>query len=288
MKSLGDNIYGYYSHEKKSLIMSTAIGSLWLQFRTYWSGKKNQYLAHGGVKLQGDWKHYEENGEKYYYQTNENGVVLYNEKPLSESEMKQKGLPLVAPVMQWKGQWQEGIILTLSDMISNMWNKKSIKAGWNSKFGEDVDPYLRKVYKCNMQQLAYDFIMFAVIGSILGALLGDWLDNLKDSTKKNRDFTIGLGVAAANVAVMSVKNSFLDFNFFSSIADPFGQWTPFSIDWGTRMFKNWWNVAMGDEDFWDGVVKSSGGLKQIKPALDAIKPDMFRTEREGGTFNKKE
>lgn len=288
MKSLGDNIYGYYSHEKKSLIMSTAIGSLWLQFRTYWSGKKNQYLAHGGVKLQGDWKHYEENGEKYYYQTNENGVVLYNEKPLSESEMKQKGLPLVAPVMQWKGQWQEGIILTLSDMISNMWNKKSIKAGWNSKFGEDVDPYLRKVYKCNMQQLAYDFIMFAVIGSILGALLGDWLDNLKDSTKKNRDFTVGLGVAAANVAVMSVKNSFLDFNFFSSIADPFGQWTPFSIDWGTRMFKNWWNVAMGDEDFWDGVVKSSGGLKQIKPALDAIKPDMFRTEREGGTFNKKE
>lgn len=288
MKSLGDNIYGYYSHEKKSLIMSTAVGSLWLQFRTYWSGKKNQYLAHSGVKLQGSWEHYEENGEKYYYQTNENGVVLYNEKPLSESQMKEKGLPLVAPVIQWRGQWQEGIFLTLSDMVSNMWNKKSIKAGWNTKFGEDVDPYLRKVYKCNMQQLAYDFIMFAVIGSILGALLGDWLDDLKDETRKNRDFITGLGVAAANIAVMSVKNSFLDFNFFSSIADPFGQWTPFSIEWGSGIFKNWYNVAMGDEDFWDGVVKTSGGLKQIKPALDAIKPDMFRTEREGGTFNKKD
>lgn len=41
MKSLGDDIYGYYSHEKKSMIMSTMIGSMWLQFKTYWSGKKN-------------------------------------------------------------------------------------------------------------------------------------------------------------------------------------------------------------------------------------------------------
>nr|DAM35329.1 MAG TPA: hypothetical protein [Bacteriophage sp.] len=29
-KSLSDDIYGYYSHEKKSMIMSTALGSLWL------------------------------------------------------------------------------------------------------------------------------------------------------------------------------------------------------------------------------------------------------------------
>nr|DAD59185.1 MAG TPA: hypothetical protein [Bacteriophage sp.]DAR22949.1 MAG TPA: hypothetical protein [Caudoviricetes sp.] len=67
MKSLGDDIYGYYSHEKKSLIMSTTIGSLWLQFKTYWSGKKNQYLQSGGVRLRGNWEQYEENGEKYYY-----------------------------------------------------------------------------------------------------------------------------------------------------------------------------------------------------------------------------
>jgi hypothetical protein len=28
MKALGDRIYGYYSHEKKSLIQATTIGSL--------------------------------------------------------------------------------------------------------------------------------------------------------------------------------------------------------------------------------------------------------------------
>jgi hypothetical protein len=51
MKSLADNIYGYYTHEKKSMVHATLIGTMWMQFKTYWSGKKNQYLAQGGVKL---------------------------------------------------------------------------------------------------------------------------------------------------------------------------------------------------------------------------------------------
>lgn len=42
---------------------------------------------------------------------------------------------------------------------------------------------------------------------------------------------------------------------------------------------------MHDEDFWDGVVNTSGSLRQIKPILDTIKPDIFRTESEGGTFD---
>jgi hypothetical protein len=40
-KALGDLIYGYYSHEKKSLIHYTFAGALFMQMRTYWSGKKN-------------------------------------------------------------------------------------------------------------------------------------------------------------------------------------------------------------------------------------------------------
>jgi hypothetical protein len=41
MKSLGDLIYGYYSHEKKSLVQYTFVGSMYMQMKTYWSGKKN-------------------------------------------------------------------------------------------------------------------------------------------------------------------------------------------------------------------------------------------------------
>ena len=277
MKSLGDNIYGYYSHEKKSLIMSTALGSMWLQFKTYWSGKKNQYLQAGGVKLQGKWVHYKENGQYYYYQVDDNGNILYDKPPTTTET--------IAPVYRWEGQWQEGIMLTLSDMVKSMWDKKSIIAGFKDKWNSP-DEKLQNAYRSNIKQFGYDLIMFALIGSILGALLGDWLEELKDDNKKNRSFIVGLYLSAANIAVSSVKNSFLDLNFIDSVGSPIGQWTPFAFEWGSRTLNNWWNVVVGDEDFWDGVVKTSGGLKQIKPALDAIKPDMWRTEREGGTFNK--
>ncbi len=52
-KSLSDDIYGYYAHEKKSMIHATTLGALWMQMRTFWSGKKNQYLGRRGVRLQG-------------------------------------------------------------------------------------------------------------------------------------------------------------------------------------------------------------------------------------------
>jgi len=41
MKALADRIYGYYAHEKKSMINSTWIGSMLMQMNTFWSAKKN-------------------------------------------------------------------------------------------------------------------------------------------------------------------------------------------------------------------------------------------------------
>ena len=41
IKSIADMVYGYYSHEKKSLIQSTTAGALFMQMNTFWSSKKN-------------------------------------------------------------------------------------------------------------------------------------------------------------------------------------------------------------------------------------------------------
>jgi len=41
MKALADRIYGYYAHEKKSMINSMWLGSLFMQMNTYFSAKKN-------------------------------------------------------------------------------------------------------------------------------------------------------------------------------------------------------------------------------------------------------
>lgn len=298
MKSLGDDIYGYYSHEKKSLIMSTTLGSLWLQFKTYWSGKKNQYLQPGGVRLRGNWEQYEEDGNKYYYQVDSQGNTLFNEAPLTEDQMKEKNMPLTSPVMQWKGQWQEGIILTLSDMFKNTYNagvlstnpKKvinAIKAGVSSKWNaEDIN--LRTSYRNNIKQLLYDVGMFIIGGCIMGGLLADWLKDLKKDAKKNTDLATGVALAAANIGVLSVKNSFLDFNMFDSIGSPVQTWTPFSFDWTQRQLSNVLKIATGDQDIVDGIVNSMGATKQIKPIFDAIKPEMFRTKAEGGTWGVKD
>lgn len=274
LKSLADDIYGYYSHEKKSLIQSTAFGCMWLQFKTYWSGKKNQYLQSGGVRLRGNWQQIEQDGQKLFYKVDEQGNPLFDKALTTEDT----GMP----AMQWNGRWQEGIILTLSEIARNMWNQGSIIKGWESSW--NIDPKIAEVRKANLKQFMYEIIMFVLGGCIVGGLLGDWLKEVKEDSKSNKDFAEGLAMAAANVAVMSIKNSFLDFNVFESAGSPVFQWTPFAFEWGSRTWSNWWNVAMGDEDFWDGVVKTSSGLRQIQPVLDSIKPDFWRTEREGGTF----
>lgn len=284
MKSLSDDIYGYYSEEKKSLVMATAFGGMWLQFKTYWSGKKNQYFQSGGVRLRGSWEHYEENGEKYYYQVDGSGNTLFNKPPMKESEMIQNNLPLTSPVMQWKGQWQEGILHTMADIAHKTWNDpmhmiQHFKEKWN-----DPNDDLRRQYQNNMKQLLYDLIMFAVVGSMLSAALGDWLDELKEDNQDNDDFMTGVKLAAANVAVMSVKNSFLDFNFIESVGSPVGQWTPFAFEWAGRQLKNIMKVATGDEDIWDGVLNIAGASKQLRPIFDAVKPEQFRTKKEGGTW----
>lgn len=281
MKSLADDIYGYYSHEKKSLIMATGLGSMWLQFKTYWSGKKNQYLQKGGVRMRGTWEQKTEidkNGNvvKLYHQVDKNGHILYN-KPLTTE-------PTPAPVMQWKGQWQEGVLLTMSDFAKNVISDpKNFIQHFKDKW-ENPDENLRNCYQSNMKQFIYDLLMFFVLGSILGALLGDWLQEMKDEKKDNTNLMEGVKLAGANVLVSSVKNSFLDLNFIESIGSPIGSWTPFAFEWTARQWKNISKTATGDEDIWDGILNIASANKQIRPIFDSIKPEMFRTKKEGGTW----
>ena len=43
-------MYGYYDTAKKSLMQATFLGGLFMQMRTFWSSKKNQYFAPSGIK----------------------------------------------------------------------------------------------------------------------------------------------------------------------------------------------------------------------------------------------
>jgi len=68
-----------------------------MQMRTYWSGKKNQYLAPGGVRIQGKWEQAVDNITKkpLYYSLKSDGTIDYD-APLTTDETS-------APFYQWKG-----------------------------------------------------------------------------------------------------------------------------------------------------------------------------------------
>ena len=257
-KSLADDIYGYYSHEKKSLIHSMLAGSMFMQFKTFWTGKKNQYLGKGGVKLRGQWVQ----KEGYYYQIDENGNVRYDLEPTTENT----GVPFYV----WSGQWQEGICISVASIFSS-----ASPSDWKNNFLQrwyNEDQMQRNAFRSNLKQLTYDLVLWLLVGAIASALMTNWMKELKEETKDSKDFSDAILLASANIACMSVKNSFLDFNFSDSLIEPMVTWTPLSLEWSGRTLKIIMNTAFGDQDLWDGIVCSSSALKQIKLGLDIIKP----------------
>ena len=273
MKSLADNIYGYYSHEKKSLIQSTLIGSMWMQFRTYWSGKKNLFLAPGGVTLQGHYKQIEkpETGEKLYYQVDKNNNVRRDLEPVTEDTGY--------PVYKWVGDWREGVMLQLSTMAKSMYDTGSIQEGFSSMwYNSNKD--VRERFRSNIKQITTDLMMWILFGTIISGFLREWLKDAMNENKKSDDFMAGLGLSAANIAIASLRNASFDFNFMDSIGTPITNWTPFAFEWTGKQVSNWLKIATGDEDFWDGCINTFSASRQFKPAFDAIKPDIFRNERE--------
>ena len=152
MKALSDRIYGYYAHEKKSMIHSSLVGSMIMQMYTYWSAKKNQYAQTRSYTQEGQWAQYEENGELYYWKEDEDGDLI----PTTENT----GVPLQV----WKGRPQEGIFLTGFELMkaavgkSDMTTKSGI-AGIQDLFNnEEIDPQIRRLYSSNMRQLISDLL----------------------------------------------------------------------------------------------------------------------------------
>ena len=282
MKSLGDLIYGYYSHEKKSLVQYTFVGSMFMQMKTYWSGKKNQYLQPGGIKVRGNWQQYEENGKKYYYQVNENGIAQVDLPPVTEDQLKDTDIRV--PFIQWKGLWQEGVFMTMADVWKHAYldtGKGNILKGFINYAPEmykklsdkNIDESLRKVYRANMAQLMYELVTLFLVSTVLsGMLLGPWADRLAKEARESNTVSDGLYASAARILNMSVDNSAMDYNFFSSIGSPAFQWTPFSFETAGKLVKNVLTTTLGDRTVYGGIINTFSATKQFKPLLQTLGP----------------
>lgn len=177
------------------------------------------------------------------------------------------------PLVQWEGQFQEGILNTLMEFANQSWESKDLMGTATEMWNRDDDTGL--AFRANMQQLAYDLVMVAIIGPIVAALVGGWADDAEKEAKHSDDFAMALYASMAMVLSRSLQASFSDFNFIDSIGRPLWSWKPFAFEWTGNFVGNWWSVAMGDRDFWDGVIRSSSALKVTHPVWDSIKPDFM-------------
>ena len=270
MKGIADNIYGYYNNETKSMMGSLLLGGLFTQMKTYWSAKKNQYLAPGGVKLIGhfeDYKEKDDNGEmrQMYYQKNEKGEIDIYAPMVFENDPNCSQVK----VQRWKGQWQEGICATLWKLGEGAVNGR-LASEWDTLWN-NPDENLRLAYRSNLKQIVYDLVMFLVIGNLVAFVLGDWADDEEDEWRKDKGDT---GKASeymmANFLYKTFDNSFRDFNMISSIWDPMGDWQPFAFNtlWNTASRVS--NAAMGDGDFARSIVTSFSAGRQVSPLYDSL------------------
>lgn len=267
IKSLCDLIYGYYSHEKKSLIHATFLGSLYMQMRTYWSGKKNQYLGAGGVKIQGKWEQAIDNETKkpLYYQLKEDGTIDYDAPPTTEATN--------SPFYQWKGQWQEGVILTLSEIFRHGLTREGLKEGWNETWNNDNEN-IRNIRQANIKQFGIDLTFYGIIGVLIaGLLMADWDKELQKEARESGEFNDALKATAFKLMRTSLGQSADDFNWWSSIGSPLTDWSPFSLSQTGYLLGRVGNMII-DRDFYDGVVNSFAAGKQMKPLMQYLKPEL--------------
>ena len=270
MKGIADNIYGYYNSETKSMMGSLLLGGLFTQMKTYWSAKKNQYLAPGGVKLIGHFEDYKEkdaNGElkQMYYQKNEKGEIDIHAPLVFEDDPNCSKVK----VQRWKGQWQEGICATLWKLGEGAVNGR-LASEWDSLWN-NPDENLRIAYRSNLKQIVYDLVQWLFIGNLIAFVLGGWADDEEDEWREDKgDIGKASEYMMANFLFKTFDNSFRDFNMISSIWDPIGDWQPFAFNtlWNTASRMS--NAAMGDGDFARSVVTSFSAGRQLSPLYDSL------------------
>lgn len=275
MKAIGDSMYGYYDNSKKSLMQAGFIGSLLMQMKTYWSSKKNQYLAPGGIKQQGKYvQMISPNGKKCYYSLNEQGKIDKNSMPVEEGDPNASTIPF----MQWKGRYEEGALLTLYSLIRKTCNHKgNIKEAWQEQIeGKDTD--IQNLYKANLKLMLSDFLGWLFIGTIVGGLLGGFADLEKKKAKASGEFGDALFASGIQLLYKTVYNSALDFNAINSIFSTSIDWNPFAFSYMSRFLSDTSDLVMGDKKFSSYIVGSMSGTRPFKPIFECIENSISTEE----------
>lgn len=272
LKALGDKIYGYYAHEKKSMIQSYTLGAIFMQMHTYWSSKKNQYISGRGFTQQGEYRQYsetqlDENGNQVEvnYWIDENGYPTTNNTGI--------------PYMVWKGRPQEGILLTVSHLLTDMIKgdinengerQRGWSYAWNKNYFKNTDEYAKQLFRANLTQLGYDLFMLFFFGMLIGRALKNASNNYIKEKGNDK-----LGQAFMNTCLYGTVKMFNtstdDFNWARSIFGQVVDWTPFSLGMLRRQVSNMVELIDGERDTYDALINMASATRNTRPFWDYVK-----------------
>lgn len=261
-KDVADSLYGYYDHTKKALFFGTYLGSLLGQMRTYWSAKKNQYLATGGSNhIKGRYvQKKDDEGNLLFYKLKENGEVDETAWGIEDTG---------APVMQWQGDYAEGVLVTLAGIMREVWNNDDKSLGGmmstiREKFINNPDENYRRCYVTNLKILAYDMCMAIMLGALcLG--LSVVYDDLEDDALKSEDLTDVILADMFGLVYKTFNYAKLDFFWWDSIFSPTIDWNPFMLSTLTNTIEQVTDIATGDKNAFDAMTQMFGFARQNRP-----------------------
>lgn len=294
MKNIADQMYGYYNHEDKSLFGMTWLGGMYMQMKTYWSAKKNQLIGPGGIKLMGHYEPYvepkvdeqgnailDENGqqimeEMYYAKNPDTGEVDINYKdPVTGKAFVSADNELCSGVKveQWKGQWQEGVVVSVCNLLGNAASKdengnfKGLRAAWEEAWYNE-DENMRIAFRSNLKRTAMEFLIFLTVGCAMAEFLSDWDDDQEKAFNKDKgDMGKAMNYFSSHLLYKTVDGSALDFQLLKSVGEGLVEWQPFSLAQVGRVLNNGWDVLTGDKSLINASAGSISAVRTFKPIL---------------------
>lgn len=263
IKSMADLVYGYYSHEKKSLIQSTTAGAAFMQMNTYWSSKKNQWMAPGGIRMLGRWEQLveESDGEKYVYYEDENGCPTTIDT----------GIPYIV----WRGQYQEGILVTLAKILEIA----KTENGWTAIFNpikihdarvkllSESDSNMRTAYRNNIKQFWIDLLAYLILGLFISKQLRGAAINYAKETGND---TFGKAVANTSMILGAsmLQSACLDFNALDSIIGRATNTNLFALKILEQSVEKISIGVSGNRDLYDTLILIPSASRTLYPVLD--------------------
>lgn len=269
-KNIADDIYGYYSHEKKAMVHSLLLGKLFMQFKTYFSGKKNQYFMPGGVRMRGDYQHIsDDEGHKLYSYKDTDGLESYaslqdDGRYINTSTGEEITSDTLTPFYAWKGQYQEGVAVTVARLLSEKSQGKTWKEALET-YTENPDESVRNAFRTNMRQLLSDVIISILVGGIIAGLLRKMYGDMK-----NDDNVPELAKDASFILYRAVSNAALDANIWNTVMSTTTDWNPLTITWTKKAASNILSVMSGDKNAFDALANSVSSVGQVKNTVGSL------------------